>query len=83
MPTRAKLHATPISGGAGPADDVALVTAVITGASLCAECLAKKTGVPFGRIDAALGRMGQTLTVVITTARCDACLTVTKVFRLP
>ncbi len=62
--------------------DADVITSTITGASLCAECLARKTGIPFGRIDAALGRIGKTLRVMSDVAPCDGCLTATKVFRL-
>jgi hypothetical protein len=63
-------------------DDVDLIVSTITGASLCAECIAKKIGVPSGRVKLTLIRIDKTLKVTSGVAICDACLTSTKVFRL-
>ena len=69
----------PISGGS---EDVELITLILTGASMCAECIAKKTGVPFLRVEPILTRIGKTIRVMDSGTLCDACLTTRKVFRL-
>lgn len=70
------------SGSRGSPDDAMLIAGALGGASLYAECLAKKTGLSFGRIDALLDKIGHTFKLTTVSARCDGCLTTTKVFRL-
>ena len=65
-----------------PPDDVTLIIAAITGAFLCVECIARKTGTPRPAVDAALARIGTTLLISTASAPCDGCLTVSRVFRL-
>lgn len=69
-------------GAAGVADVADLITAAITRASLCAECIAKTIGIPSGRVKLTLIRIGQTLNITSEGAGCDACRTSTKVFRV-
>jgi len=69
----------PISGGSA---DVELITLIITDASLCAECIAKKTGVLLRQVEPILVRIGKTVRVFDSGTPCDACLTTRKVFRL-
>jgi hypothetical protein len=75
----------PIRGGVGLANgaDLAdLVISCISGASLCAECIAKKIDVPTGRVKLTLIRISQTLNVRSAGAVCGACRTATMVFRV-
>jgi hypothetical protein len=67
----------PIAGGSS--DEAAVVT-VITGASLCLECIAKKSGVPPPRVDAVLTMIAGTVALVMETHRCGACLETRKTF---
>jgi hypothetical protein len=69
-------------GGVGVADVANLITSTITGASLCAECIAKKIDVPSGRVKLTLIRISTTLKVTSGGAGCDACRISAKVFRL-
>jgi len=50
---------------------------------MCAECIAKKTGIPRREIEPVLDTIGQTLRI-ISGARvvCDACRMVRTVYRL-
>src|SRR6185436_12970903 len=66
-------------GGGSDAGDVALA---ITDASLCLQCIAKKTGVPEHETDALLMRIATTLKLVAIPGRCDACLDRGTTFRL-
>lgn len=63
-------------------DDPALISTVITGASLCMDCIAKKTGIPLAQVEPVLVGIGETVKVMSDVAPCDACLTAKKVFRL-
>jgi hypothetical protein len=76
-PTRLPLPA--ISGGS---DDAGLVAAAITDASLCVECIARRSGVPVTRVDAVLTTIAMTLAVAMITTRCAACLETRRTFRL-
>ncbi len=62
--------------------DAALVSAAITGASLCSTCIAKRTGVPAARVDAILGTITGTIQLVDESSRCEACLAMGRTFRL-
>ena len=70
------------SGSRRSPEDAALVSTTITDASLCVECIAKKTGIPTPRVKAALEMIAETVKVAWHESSCDACLTTTKVFRL-
>lgn len=72
--------AWPIRGAAG--DDVPLVTALGGSVTLCVDCLARKSGVPLGRVMPTMGRICETLRVDSGVALCDACLMARKVYRL-
>ena len=56
--------------------------AMIVDATLCTECIAKKIDAPIDRVEPILVRIAAVLRVQSADARCDACLTVKKVFRL-
>jgi hypothetical protein len=71
-----------ISGGSGPAGDIALITTVIKGVALCLECIAKKTGVPLGQVEPILDTVGKAVKITNSTASCDGCLNTRNVFRL-
>ncbi len=72
----------PIRGGVGVADVADLIISTITGASLCAECIARKIDVPSGRVKLTLMRISKSRDVTSAGAGCDVCRTSTKVFRL-
>ena len=72
--------ATPASRG--HAEDLALVSAVITDASLCATCIARKTGIPLAQVKCMVAEIASALRVASAGALCDACLLARKVFRL-
>ena len=75
----------PIRGGVGAvgvADAADLITSAITGASLCAACITKKTGVPLTQVERVVARIASALRVATAGALCDACLIAKKVFRL-
>ena len=59
-----------IAGGS----DAPLILTVITGALLCVECIAKKTGIPATEVDAALRTVARTLRLTMGPRRCDGCL---------
>lgn len=60
----------PIRGGS----DAALIATSLSAAPLCAECLAKRTGVPSRRIDDMLAEISTTLKLLIGPSRCLGCL---------
>jgi len=66
----------PIGGGS----DVALVTQTITGVFLCAQCIARKTGLPPVEVDGVLKTIARTLRLGIGTRRCEGCLSVKATF---
>jgi hypothetical protein len=68
---------------AGPdVNDAESVSDVITGALLCTDCIAKKTGLAGVRVKATLETIASTVDLRWIESRCDACLSTTKVFRL-
>ncbi len=74
-----RLVPLPISGGS---DDPGLITAILAdGATLCVECMAKKTGIPLAEIEPVLVRVSKTLRVQTAEARCGGCLSVGTVYR--
>ena len=64
------------------ASDDALVSEAIAGTALCADCIAKKTGVSPDRVQTIMGTLAGTFRVRRGMAVCDACLTVQAVFQL-
>src|SRR5262245_36926666 len=58
------------------------ITLMIAGASLCLDCIARKTGIPGGQVDSLLTTIGQTVQVDTGPGVCSGCLTATRVFRL-
>ena len=71
---------TPMSGGAG---DPGLVIAVLAGgAVLCADCLAKKAGIPIAELPGVMARVSLTLRLQTREASCSVCLATRKVYLL-
>jgi hypothetical protein len=58
------------------------VSALITEAALCTDCLADKTGLAVPRIDELLIQIRGNLVVASGVACCDACLKQTVVHRI-
>ena len=70
----------PISGGA---DDSVLVMEVLAeGTAVCADCLAKKTGIPRVEIPSVIARIGKTIRVQTPDVACVICLTIRTVYRV-
>jgi hypothetical protein len=67
---------------AGGVDDPGLVLATIAGASLCPDCIARKTGMAAAEIDALLTKVASTIALTVTGGRCDACLESRTTYRL-
>jgi hypothetical protein len=63
-------------------DDAGLVIAMISGVSLCLECISKRSGVPAPRVDVMLTTVARTISLVVETGRCDACLETRRTYRL-
>ena len=73
--------------GASDADsppnlDASLIGSAITEASLCGDCLARKTGIPRGQVRDSVTRTAGTGKVNSRIDRCDACLKTAVVYRL-
>jgi hypothetical protein len=62
--------------------DAPLVTAIITAAVVCADCIASKVGLAVTRVDEVLIHIRKTVAVTSRVARCDSCLKTTVVHRL-
>jgi hypothetical protein len=62
--------------------DSPLVTAVIIGDAICAECIASKVGLAVARVDEVLIHIRNTLTLSSKVATCASCLKQTVVHRL-
>ena len=62
--------------------DVPLVTALIMGDTLCADCIASKAGLPVTQVDEVLNDIRNTLTLTSKVATCASCLKQTVVHRL-
>ena len=64
------------------APDVQPILAAITGRSLCAQCIVRKTGVPAVRVDDVLVRFGHVIRATTGVAACEECGRSTVVHRL-
>ena len=62
--------------------DAPLIVALITHASLCVPCIARKVGVPDGRVTESLRAIGDTFKLRRHAGRCDACLNDAVVYSL-
>ena len=67
-----------IAGGS----DVALVTGMITDASMCLPCIAKKSGAPTEQINALLRLIAANLRLAVAICQCAACLEMKTTFRI-
>jgi hypothetical protein len=67
-----------ITGGS----DAELITAIITGASLCIECIARRTGMSSAQVDTMLARIAMTVRLSVQPSRCTVCLEDKMVFTL-
>jgi len=75
-------HLRAIVGGSdGP--DAALIAAAITGAPLCVDCIARKSGVPQPGVEAVLAVIGASISLIRRTESCAGCLAIAQVFGLP
>ena len=63
-------------------DDAGLLVTMITGVSVCLECIAKRSGVPGGRVDALLTTISGNIALVVDTRHCEACLETKRTYRL-
>jgi hypothetical protein len=62
--------------------DAGQIMALITAASMCGDCLARKTGPTARRIDGVLNGPADSVVVNTTPGRCNSCLKETVVHRL-
>jgi hypothetical protein len=62
--------------------DFPLIASLITDASLCGACLARKTGLRPGQMRGLVNRMAGTVTVTSKIDRCNSCLQSAVVYRL-
>jgi hypothetical protein len=67
-----------IAGGSDA--DTPLIIDAIGRTPMCVECLTRKTGVAAARITDALDRVGRSIVVTASMARCEACLRLTRVY---
>jgi hypothetical protein len=63
-------------------DDAALLVTMITGVSVCLECISKRSGMPVGRVDALLTTISGNIALVVDTGGCEACLETRRTYRL-
>jgi hypothetical protein len=67
----------------GPSNlDASVIASLIGDASLCGDCLARKTGIPLRQVGNSVTRIRGTMKVTSKIARCDGCLKATVVYRL-
>jgi hypothetical protein len=66
----------------GNPDDAGVVSAALIEGMLCVDCIARRTGVPTARVQAALATIGQTVKVGDGPSLCSACRTTKRVFHL-
>ena len=68
--------------GGAPGDDGALLTTIITGASLCLDCISRKSGIPIAQVDAVLTSVARTIALAVVTRPCAACLETKRTYSL-
>jgi hypothetical protein len=69
----------PISGGS---DEPGLVVSVISGTSLCRDCIAAKTSLDADQVAAILTTVAATIAIAASTGQCAGCLETKQTFRL-
>ena len=62
--------------------DGALITTIVSGASVCVPCIAKRVDLKPAHVDSALLVLGKSLKITARMGRCDACLKQTVVHHL-
>ena len=62
--------------------DTAQIARLVAGASLCDECLGRKTGLLVRRVRDVLNQFAEAVKLMTKQGRCDACLKMTVVHRL-
>jgi hypothetical protein len=62
--------------------DGSLIVSRIKDAALCADCIARKTGIPRGRVEDAITDVARTLDITTDAWRWDGCLKQRVVQRL-
>lgn len=81
-----KVHSQEVRGAhrlSGASDvDSALVTTLIAGASLCVDCIARKTGLTIEQAVTAFRVLGKEMKLSAKVGRCDACLGRAVIHRL-
>jgi hypothetical protein len=60
--------------GASHLDDIPVAASLSRNATLCGDCLARRTGVPRWKMSDVVTHLQKTVKVSSTVARCDACL---------
>jgi hypothetical protein len=67
----------------GPSeDDAGRIVRTMTVATLCVDCLSRRTDIPKARVETLLAMVNRTVRVTSGVALCDACLNAKKVFQL-
>src|SRR5260370_4717493 len=66
--------------GGAPGDDGALLMTIITGASLCQDCISRRSGIPIARVDAVLASVASTIVLAVVTRSCAACLATKRTY---
>jgi hypothetical protein len=70
-----------IAGGADP--DTSLIIEILAGgATVCLECLVRKTDVPASKVADVLQRVTEIVAMTVKMARCDGCLRVTEAYQV-
>ncbi len=72
-----------VHGGSDPdIDGPLIVMTLVRGIALCAECLARKTGVPGDEVTAVLARVRKHIVLHEQSGRCHRCLMMKTVYTL-
>jgi hypothetical protein len=69
----------PIKGGS---DEPAAIVSVITGAALCHDCIAVKTGVAVDQVATILTTVSTTISITVSTQHCVGCLEIKRTYHL-
>ena len=81
-----KVHSQEVRGAhrlSGASDvDSALITSLIADASLCVDCIARRTGLKIEQAVTAFRVLGKTMKAPSKVGRCDACLERAVIHRL-
>jgi len=72
-------HIRPIKGGS---DEAAAVVSVITGTTLCPDCIAVKTGIALDQVAIILTTVSGTISIAASTRQCAACLETKRTYHM-